>query len=158
MGHAFGLRLPAIVLSASLAYFAWLDTFPLVPHPYHAPSREQSQSQIDGWMVEDIELYNSPFHSRSVTCGPGCPDSPSTCHDWDCQWLRTVAGDPLKSLFGDTAGFGEHGQQARHEEEEGIDDYGILDDEGFAFPNTLHQTPFRPFLKHFFTGSLPPTN
>jgi len=42
---------------------AWFDAFPLVPPPYRAPSREQSQSQIDGWAVEDIELYNSiAFH------------------------------------------------------------------------------------------------
>jgi hypothetical protein len=95
MGHAFCLRLPAIALSASLAYFARLDAFPLVPPPYRAPSREQSQSQIDGWTVEDIELYNSSFRTLTIPRGPGCPDSPSTCHDWD--WLRAVAGDPFMS-------------------------------------------------------------
>jgi len=95
MGYAFGLRLPAIALSASLAYFARLDAFPLVPPPYRAPSREQSQSQIDGLTVEDIELYNRSFRTRTIPRGPGCPDSPSTCHDWD--WLRAVAGDPFMS-------------------------------------------------------------
>lgn len=95
MGHAFGLRLPAIALSASLAYFARLDAFPLVPPPIRAPSREQSQSQMDGLTVEDIELYNSSFRTRTIPRGPSCPDSPSTCHDWD--WLRAVAGDPFMS-------------------------------------------------------------
>jgi hypothetical protein len=94
MGHAFCLRLPAIALSASLPYFARLDAFPLDPPSYRAPSREQSQSQIDGPTVEEIDLYNS-FRTRTVPRGPGCPDSPSTCHDWD--WLRAVAGDPFMS-------------------------------------------------------------
>jgi hypothetical protein len=97
MGHAFGLRLPAIALSASLAFFARLDAFPLQLPSYRAPSREQSQSesQIDGPTLEDIELYNSSFRTRTIPRGPGCPDSPSACHDWD--WLRAVAGDPFMS-------------------------------------------------------------
>ena len=95
MGHAFGLRLPAIALSASLAYFARLDAFPLVPPPPRAPSREQSQSQMDGLAVEDIELYNSSFRTRTIPRGPSRPGSLSTCHDWD--WLRAVAGDPFMS-------------------------------------------------------------
>lgn len=95
MGHAFCLRLPAITLSASLAYFARLDAFPLVPPPHRALPREQSQSRIDGWTVEDIELYNSSFRTRTIPRGPGLSDSPSTCHDWD--WLRAVAGDPFMS-------------------------------------------------------------
>jgi hypothetical protein len=45
----------------------------------------------------NIELYGSSFRTRTVLCGPGCRDSPSTCHYWDCQWLCAVAGDPFMS-------------------------------------------------------------
>jgi len=86
MGHAFDLRLPAIALSASLAYFARLDMFPLEP-PH--------SRRIDGLTVEDIEHYNSSFRTRTVPRGPGSPGDPSTRHDWD--WLRGVAGDPFMS-------------------------------------------------------------
>ena len=93
MGHAFGLRLPAITLCASLAYFARLDAFPLVLPPYSASSREQSQSQSQSEApTVDIERYNRSFRTRTVPREPtSCPDSPSTCHDLD--WLRAVAGD-----------------------------------------------------------------
>ena len=89
MGHAFVLRLPAIALSASLAFFVRLDAFPLgaIPH-------RQSQ-MIDGLTMEDVELYNESFRTRTIPRGPGLSDSPSTCHDWD--WLRAVAGDPFMS-------------------------------------------------------------
>ncbi len=95
MGHTFNFRLPMIALSASLAYFARLDAFPLVLPSYRGASREQSET--DGLTVEDIELYNSTFRTRTVPRGPGCAGrlSPSTCHDWD--WLRAVAGDPFMS-------------------------------------------------------------
>lgn len=95
MGCAFDFRLPPISLSASLAYFARLDAFPLVPPPYRAPSREQSESEIDSPTVEDVKLYNSSFRTWTVPREPGCGDSSSTCHDWD--WLRAVAGDPFMS-------------------------------------------------------------
>jgi hypothetical protein len=93
MGHAFDLRLPAIALTASLAYFARLDAYPLVPPPYLSPSRELGP--IDGLTIEDIEHFNSSFRTRTVPRGPGSPGSPSTRHDWD--WLRAVAGDPFMS-------------------------------------------------------------
>jgi hypothetical protein len=89
MGHALRLRLPAIALSASLAYFARLDAFPL-----SFLSREQGQ--IDGPTVEDIEHTNQSFRTRTVPHGPDFPGgdlpiggvSPSAAHDWD--WLRGV--------------------------------------------------------------------
>ena len=93
MGHAFDLRLPAISQSASLAYFARLDAFPLALPPYRAPSREWDE--IDSPTTEDIEHYNSSFRTRTVPRGPGFLGSPSTHHDWD--WLRAVAGDPFMS-------------------------------------------------------------
>lgn len=95
MGHAFGFRLPAITLSASLAYFARLDAYPLPLPPYLAVLGEQDPNQIDVPTMEDIELYNSTLRIRTIPRGPGFPDSPSACHDWD--WLRAVAGDPFMS-------------------------------------------------------------
>jgi hypothetical protein len=92
MGHAFDLRLPAIALSASLAYFARLDAFPLALPPYRPPSREQDES--DGLTVEDIRQYNNSFRTRTVPRDPGSLGSP-TLHDWD--WLCIVAGDPFMS-------------------------------------------------------------
>jgi hypothetical protein len=90
LGHALRLQLPAIALSASLAYFARLDAFPLSP-----VSREPGQ--IDSPTVEDIEFTSQSFRTRTVPRGPGFPDSdlpigsvsPSARHDWD--WLRGVA-------------------------------------------------------------------
>ena len=93
MGHAFDLRLPAIAQSASLAYFARLDAFPLALPPYRAPSREWDET--DSPTTEDIEHYNNSFRTRTVPRGPGSLGSPSTHHDWD--WLRAVAGDPFMS-------------------------------------------------------------
>jgi hypothetical protein len=95
MGHTFGLRLPSITLSATLALFARLDAFPMVLPPFR-PFEEQSENEdLDGPTVEDIELYNQSFHTLTIPRGPGCPGSASTCHDWD--WLRAVAGDPFMS-------------------------------------------------------------
>ena len=93
MGHSFDLRLPAIALSASLAYFARLDAFPLAIPPYRPPSREQDE--IESPTVENVEDYNSSFRTRTVPRGVGSQGSPSTLHDWD--WLRAVAGDPFMS-------------------------------------------------------------
>jgi hypothetical protein len=92
MGHALRLSLPAVAISASLAYFARLDAFPLSPL-----SREQGQ--IDGPTVEDIEHTNQSFRTRTVPRGPDFPGgnlpigsvSPSARHDWD--WLRSVTED-----------------------------------------------------------------
>lgn len=97
MGHALDLQVPAIALSASLAYFARLGAFPLESPQYILPSREQSQ--MDGMTAEDIEDYNRSFCTRPVPRGPGSPStvgsSLSTRHDWD--WLRAVATDPILS-------------------------------------------------------------
>ena len=98
MGHALHFRLPAIALSASLAYFARLEAFPLVTPSCLPPSRVQGH--IDGPTVEDIEHYNRTFRTRTVPCGPASPTgtsspSPSTRHDWD--WLRAVAADHITS-------------------------------------------------------------
>ncbi|KAI9463932.1 hypothetical protein F5148DRAFT_190544 [Russula earlei] len=97
MGHAFHLRLPPIALSASLAYFARLDAFPLAYPPEIPLLRVQDGGQ--GQTVEDIEHYNRSFRTRTVHRGPDspstCADSPSTRHDWD--WLCAVVGDPFTS-------------------------------------------------------------
>ncbi|KAI0290016.1 hypothetical protein BC826DRAFT_1106655 [Russula brevipes] len=91
MGHALDLQVPAIALSASLAYFARLGAFPLERPQDILPSE---QSQMDGLTVEDIEDYNRSFCTRPVPRGPGSPGtvggSLSTRHDWD--WLRAVSG------------------------------------------------------------------
>ena len=95
MGYALRLHLPMIALSASLVYFACIDTFPLVP-PAYLPSFCK-QSPIDGPTLEDIERYNLSSHTWTVPCGPGFPDidlpisstsglSQSACHDWD--WVH----------------------------------------------------------------------
>jgi hypothetical protein len=97
MGYTLSLRLPAIALSASLAYFARIDAFPLVPPAYLPSSREQSP--IDGPTLEDIEHHNVSSCTWTVPRGPAFPDtdlpigntsglSPSACHDWD--WVRGV--------------------------------------------------------------------
>jgi hypothetical protein len=98
MGHAFHLRLPAIALSASLAYFARLDAFPLAIPPNIPLTR--AHSSIDGPTVEDIEYYNRDCGTLTVPHGgPGSPStidgSLSTLHDWD--WLRAVIADPVTS-------------------------------------------------------------
>ncbi|KAI0248931.1 hypothetical protein BJV78DRAFT_738337 [Lactifluus subvellereus] len=100
LGHAFHLRLPAIALSASLAYFARLDAFPLATPPYLPPMR--AHGPIDGPTVEDIEYYNRAFRTLTVPHGPSSPSTHltitsglSTRHDWD--WLRAVVADPVTS-------------------------------------------------------------
>ncbi|KAI0297858.1 hypothetical protein B0F90DRAFT_1669257 [Multifurca ochricompacta] len=93
MTHAFHLRLPAIALSASLAYFARLDAFPLAI-PAYLPST-RVQGPIDGPTVEDIEEYNRCFRTRPVPHGPGSPGGLSTRHDLD--WLRAIVEDPVTS-------------------------------------------------------------
>jgi hypothetical protein len=105
MGYALRLRLPAIALSASLAYFARIDAFPLVPPAYLPSSREQSP--IDGPTLEDIEHYNLSSRTWTVPRGPGFPDidlpisstsglGQSACHDWD--WVRGVTEGPSGTL------------------------------------------------------------
>jgi hypothetical protein len=90
MGHALHLRLPAITQSASLAYFARLDEFPL-----ETPRSMREPDPMDGQTAEDIEFYNCAFRTLTPSHGPGSPStrSCSTRHDWD--WLRAVVADPI---------------------------------------------------------------
>ncbi|KAH9064380.1 hypothetical protein EDB87DRAFT_1598702 [Lactarius vividus] len=98
MGHAFHLQLPAIALSASLAYFARLDAFPLVTTSGLPPTRAQTPpGQIT---LEDVVYYHSFFRTRVVPRGPDSPASllqarPGSRHDWD--WQRAVAPEPAMS-------------------------------------------------------------
>ncbi|KAI9449022.1 hypothetical protein BJY52DRAFT_1228029 [Lactarius psammicola] len=95
MGHAFDLQLPAIALSASLAYYARLDKYPLRTAPDLPPTR--AQTPPGRIALEDVEYYHSFFCTRTVPHGPGSPASPlqpslGTRHDWD--WQRAVASEP----------------------------------------------------------------
>ena len=91
MGHAFDLQLPAITLSASLAYCARLDAFPLMTASDLPPTR--AQTPPGRITLEDVEFYHRFFHTRTVSCGPG--SLTNTRHDWD--WQRAVASEPAMS-------------------------------------------------------------
>lgn len=98
MGHAFNLQLPAITLSASLAYCARLDAFPLMTDPDLPPTR--AQTPPGSITLEDVEYYHRFFATRTVPRGPGSPASPlqpclGSRHDWD--WQRAVASEPAMS-------------------------------------------------------------
>ncbi|KAF8266060.1 hypothetical protein EI94DRAFT_237076 [Lactarius quietus] len=99
MGHAFHLQLPAITLSATLAYCARLDAFPLMTSPDLPPTR--ADTTPPGLItLDDVEYYNRSFNTRTVPRGPGSPANPlqpclSGRHDWD--WQRAIASDPVMS-------------------------------------------------------------
>lgn len=97
MGHAFHLQLPAITLSASLAYFARLDAFPLMTAPDVPPTREHTPP--GSITLEDVEYYHHFFNTRTVPRGPDSPTNPlrplGSRHDWD--WQRAVASEPAMS-------------------------------------------------------------
>ncbi|KAH9039102.1 hypothetical protein EDB85DRAFT_2141354 [Lactarius pseudohatsudake] len=98
MGHAFHLQLPAIALSASLAYFARLDAFPLMTTSDLPPTR--AQTPPGRIALEDVVYYHRFFHTRVVPRGPGSPASLlqarlGSLHDWD--WQRAVASEPAMS-------------------------------------------------------------
>ena len=98
MGHAFRLQLPAITLSASLAYCARLDAFPLMTASDLPPTR--AQTPPGRITLEDVEYYHRFFHTRVVPRELGSPASPlqpclGSRHDWD--WQRAVAPEPAMS-------------------------------------------------------------
>jgi hypothetical protein len=99
MGHAFHLQLPAIALSATLAYCARLDAFPLMTTSDLPLTR--AQTTPPGLVtLEDVEYYHRFFSTRTVPRGPGSPTSPlqpclGSRHDWD--WQRAVALEPAMS-------------------------------------------------------------
>ncbi|KAI9435812.1 hypothetical protein H4582DRAFT_625106 [Lactarius indigo] len=98
MGHAFDLQLPAIALSASLAYFARLDAFPLMTASDLPLTR--AQTPPGRITLEDVVYYRRFFHTRVVPRGPGSPASPlqaplGSRHGWD--WQRAVATKPAMS-------------------------------------------------------------
>ena len=92
MGHAFNLQLPAITLSASLAYCARLDAFPLMTASDLPPTR--AQTPPGRITLEDVEYYHRFFHTRTVPRAPSSPTNGSR-HDWD--WQRAVASEPAMS-------------------------------------------------------------
>jgi hypothetical protein len=95
MGHAFHLQLPAITLSATLAYCARLDAFPLMTTSDLPPTREQT-TPPGHITLEDVEYYHRFFYTRTVPRGPGSPASSlGHRHDWD--WKRAVASEPAIS-------------------------------------------------------------
>ena len=95
MGHAFHLQLPAITLSATLAYCARLDAFPLMTTSDLPPTRAQT-TPPGHVTLEDVEYYHRIFYTRTVPRGPGSPLSPlRNRHDWD--WQRAVALEPTMS-------------------------------------------------------------
>ena len=99
MGHAFHLQLPAIALSATLAYCARLDAFPLMTADDLPLTRAQT-TPPGVLTLEDVEYFHRFFSTRTVPRGPGSPTSPlQPCfgrrHDWD--WQRAVAQEPALS-------------------------------------------------------------